>query len=869
MSGSSRSKPASLSLAVGAAVVALAIVPGAAPRPALVAAVSPTAAQVTKAQLAIGRIPRSAFAPGRRPVVLRAAKAAARAVRSGSPCAGLRGVSRLSSLLRTPTTWRHRRPPKLRLAQPLALLNRSARQLLLRAGARCARLPAVRVMKAQQASSADYTPVPPLSDENDQGEGTIKPTPLGTFRPVAKTGGGVSPSPDPHGQTHDSVRPQRRVTAGAVHAAADALAFFRSSDAGVPGRTGSPMEPTAAIGGNVVWFTGNSSVALSTNAGRTFTGFNPSDIVPDDGLGFCCDQIVSYSPSYNLFVWVMQYWCQSSCLKADPTDSTGKRQICPTGAQTNGSNRIRIAVASPESLVKYAATPKDAWTWWDFTPQFFGQPANAWFDRSDFGLNSVYANWSVDVICGTTSAVDARISLADLARRATVGIGWITDSAGRVSVAQGTSTSTTYFAATNSLSQERIWSWDAYSNTLFRHDVDHSTVPIYNAQDTGSDSNDWHDRYGIFPGAVDSATVSGTTLYTAHGTGRDYCTANCSGTSPTYQHVFDQPAILVDRYDVNTWRLIGERWLWNPTLAFTWPALDTDGNGDVGIAFRSDTSGHNARPVAGFLTPDEQFTFALPEGMPHETGDYYALRPGRTPESFVMTGQTVQNDGAGPAMHWNFIEYGHGPAPYVGPPTVRITAPANLSTFTAGTAVTYTADATDAVDGALPAGAIVWREDGVQIGTGPVLAHQESAVGSHTIQVTATNGDGKSASAQITIRVQAVLPPGAPVVSISSPVDGQYFCVNRESVFGHYYEVSFQASAVDPGGLPLTYEWTDSVDGGTAFAISSDLSPSLRLYQTDSQQQTVHDLTLTASNGTTAASRSVRVNIMNPDFCIR
>jgi len=93
--------------------------------------------------------------------------------------------------------------------------------------------------------------------------------------------------------------------------------------------------------------------------------------------------------------------------------------------------------------------------------------------------------------------------------------------------------------------------------------------------------------------------------------------------------------------------------------ALAWPALQTNKAGEVGIALRASPANSNAQPVAGFLTPDEQFVLALPAGLPHETGDYYSLRPGLTSKSFSMTAQTVQNDPTGVTMHWNYLEYGH------------------------------------------------------------------------------------------------------------------------------------------------------------------------------------------------------------------
>lgn len=392
-------------------------------------------------------------------------------------------------------------------------------------------------------------------------------------------------------------------------------------------------------------------------------------------------------------------------------------------------------------------------------------------------------------------------------------------------------------------------------------------MPIFNSATTGSDGGDWYDRYGIFPGAVESATVSGGTLYTAQGAGRAYCVAHCNDPKnpPTLQQVLKEPAIFISKYDVNSWSNVGERWIWNSTLSFAWPELQTDGAGEVGLVFRAAADNHNARPVAGFLTPAEQFVYADPEGLPHRTGDYYTLRPGRTLRSFVMTAQTVVPDVSTGTnqMHWQYIEYGHGASPYVSPPNVHITTPTDLATFTQGDSVTYSANVSDPVDGTLPASAIVWTEDGSFIGTGPSVARTEDAIGTHLIKVTATNGDGKSASDSVSVRINPK--PGALHLSITSPADqsafrGPYnndpsgFCVN----------VSFTTSVSGAAG-PVTYKWVDVRDQGAPQQLSTAASPTLDLCtaaQFDSSS--THDLTVTASDGVNIASASLRIFILGP-----
>jgi hypothetical protein len=240
-----------------------------------------------------------------------------------------------------------------------------------------------------------------------------------------------------------------------------------------------------------------------------------------------------------------------------------------------------------------------------------------------------------------------------------------------------------------------------------------------------------------------------------------------------------------------------------------------------------------------------------------------SLRPGRTNRSFVMTAQTVETDAFGnPRMHWQYIEYGHGPSPYVAPPSVQITAPADHSSFRQGTSVTYSANVNGPVDGTLPSAAIVWAEDGSAIGSGPTIHHIENTIGTHTITVTATNGDGKSASQSITIGVNAPpVKPLPPSVSITAPPNGdRVFCRSSSTPVA----VQFTATASDPNSPPesLTYSWTDSINGGAPSQVSTQLSPSLNLACDQATPRgTTHELTVTATN-TSGESASAQVQVI-------
>ena len=68
-------------------------------------------------------------------------------------------------------------------------------------------------------------------------------------------------------------------------------------------------EPSVAMNGDVVFYTGNWYAAVSTNGGQNFSFINPARSLPGDpsGLAFCCDQVVHYIPAIDTFVWLMQY----------------------------------------------------------------------------------------------------------------------------------------------------------------------------------------------------------------------------------------------------------------------------------------------------------------------------------------------------------------------------------------------------------------------------------------------------------------------------------------------------------------------------------------------------------------------------------
>jgi hypothetical protein len=201
---------------------------------------------------------------------------------------------------------------------------------------------------------------------------------------------------------------------------------------------------------------------------------------------------------------------------------------------------------------------------------------------------------------------------------------------------------------------------------------------------------------------------------------------------------------------------------------------------------------------------------------------------------------------------------------------VRITSPEEGRSFNAGAPIAFNATVSDYEDGDVLEAAIVWRVDGVDIGTGSRVVYSGSAPGAHTATVTATDGTGLSTTATVNYTVATA--PGGLAVAIVSPDDNQTYFAEGDEGDGEYKDLTFTATASDPAGAPLSYTWMDTVTefdptlGQVVvtgpFPVSYELSPTLRLHVTGHNcGLATHDLTLTVSNGTDSATAAITEKI--------
>ncbi len=479
---------------------------------------------------------------------------------------------------------------------------------------------------ALSVSGAPFPPEPPAFDRepNEERGWTVPITP---FVPGARTPTATGTQAPPL----EAVGPQ----AGA------SILFDGNYPLGFG--AGTVAEPSGASGGGVIFMTVNSFAAYSTNGGITFTKLDPTTIFPNnyDG-GFCCDQIVQYVPSIDRFIWLMLF-------APDPSSRT---------------NRMRIASASPATII--ATGGRRDWACWDLTSGFF--EISGWMDFPDLSVGTNYLYISCNQVdkagVGLPSDPErelpkgllvARIPLGHIQTGAVIGVDWtpepwLSPMATFSHLTQNTGDEV-FWAGLMGTSRMRLFSLAEGSNFFFYRDREVSSWARNVHVSTTPDDQNWMELSSPY---VLGATRAGNELWFAWTSGAD--------------QAFPQPYIRMVTLDrSNDFSVIRQVQIWNPTIAFGFPALATNGcTSEVGFSLEYGGGGEYQNHAVGFWGDFVAYPTTASDVGITSFGDYLTIRqqppsaanPGNLFDAFGYGLNTVPSPGEGVQTDVRYISFG-------------------------------------------------------------------------------------------------------------------------------------------------------------------------------------------------------------------
>ena len=352
-------------------------------------------------------------------------------------------------------------------------------------------------------------------------------------------------------------------------------------------------EPSLSVNGDIVFYTGNWYAALSVDSGNTFSFIDPNSFAqPKDPpqVTFCCDQVVNYMPSIDMFVWLMQY------------------------GPSTGDNIQRLALAGTNDV------KAGKWRIFDITTQMLNVPG-FFMDFPDLavGTNFLYVTTNCFAPDGKTvgSAV-ARIPLTSIAQGKPTLEKFVSMDLFSFRVTQNCS-DTAYFAAHKDTSTLSVFSWPENQAVPKSHDV-----PIARWIGTSGytsrtpDGRRWLDR--VDP-RLTGATMAGTELWFAWSVDAN------SNHRPN-------PFVQMARINSSDMSLIENVNLFDADSAIAYAGLATNANNEVGVSYMI---GGDVFPshVVGIMSNNRVSVVAgkgdrspMPDPQGHyEWGDFLSARP--------------------------------------------------------------------------------------------------------------------------------------------------------------------------------------------------------------------------------------------------
>ncbi|MFB9982638.1 hypothetical protein ACFSQQ_15965 [Mesorhizobium kowhaii] len=402
----------------------------------------------------------------------------------------------------------------------------------------------------------------------------------------------------------------------AARAAGDEIAVWRNTELAGPAANSTASnvgEPSCAINGDVVLYTGNWYAAVSTDGGATFQYMDPESAFPRPGanIRFCCDQVVQYVSELDMFVWLLQYGPDS------------------------GDNIQRLAFA------KSADVAKGRWKVFDITTAMLGVPG-AFLDFPDLavGQNFLYMTTNIFAANDVGSAV-VRISLASIRAGNPTETHFVSMELQSFRVAQNTG-NVGYFAAHQDTSTLAVFAWPENAAAPTKTQVAVARWLGGNGYISRTpDNRRWLDRADP---RITGATRSGNELWFAWSV-------------DARSNRRARPFIQIARIGLPGFNLIDNVNVFDPDAATCYGALSTNVDGEIGISYMIGGAQQFPSHVVGLLTGSEKHLIVAngersPIGDPStgkgEWGDYLAVRPVHPGgKLFAATGYTMKGPGNG------------------------------------------------------------------------------------------------------------------------------------------------------------------------------------------------------------------------------
>jgi len=385
-------------------------------------------------------------------------------------------------------------------------------------------------------------------------------------------------------------------------------------------RTSTVNEPTAAASGDNIFVTGNWFASKSTGGGANFALVDPFTALPSAAGGFCCDQIVLYDRSRDIWIWLLQY------------------------LQTGGSNVFRVAISRGNSF--------GSWYWWDFSPKGLN-PAwtDMWFDYPDAALSANHLYLTFNAFNSADRwqrAFVFKLPLDPLKNATNLGYQWWSTTAhGSLRLTQG-ATSTMFFASHNGGTKLRVYSWPDGSNTLGSFDVNVSGYSAGPYSAPGPGGAEWLSRTDSrITGGWFTGTRAGFMWTAGAGSGRPF------------------PYVKVAVVDTVTRSLIEQPDIWSQSAAFAYPAACPNAQGVVGVSLAMGGGTRHPAHVVGFrdgnvwrLVITRSSTHGPPGGA---WGDYLTCKR-HQPQSaeWVASGATLQGGTDRRNVEPQYVRFGIG-----------------------------------------------------------------------------------------------------------------------------------------------------------------------------------------------------------------